>query len=128
EDAREAAKVYPPDYWLSLLDVPDASNFPGTGADGNGFSPRMESQRRWLHEFKSDCNFCHQLGNALTRSVSHMDHLGFDSHDEAWNYRTQLGVRGGSMYAAFLQFGKEGMSRTMGDWTRKVADGAVPPQ
>ncbi|HXS30889.1 MAG TPA: carboxypeptidase-like regulatory domain-containing protein, partial [Steroidobacteraceae bacterium] len=44
KDAREAAKVYPGDYWLSLLQVPAASNFPGTGAKasgGNGFQPGM---------------------------------------------------------------------------------------
>jgi len=29
---REAAKVYPGNYWLSLLEPPAASEFPGTGA------------------------------------------------------------------------------------------------
>src|SRR5262249_52783694 len=33
---QEAAKVYPGNYWLSLLEPPGAAEFPGTGADGNG--------------------------------------------------------------------------------------------
>ena len=132
KDAREAAKVYPADYWLSLLEPPAASNFPGTGGaanGGNGFLPSMLSQDDWMHRFKRDCNFCHQLGNQLTRTLTHMDFakLGFKSHEDAWLYRTSLGVRGTSMAAAFLQFGGEGMAKTMANWTRTVESGAVPP-
>lgn len=129
-DPKEAAKVYPGDYWLSLLDVPSPDKFPGTGpvaAGGDGFLPQMTSQADWMHKFKKDCNFCHQLGNRLTRGVDHMAALGFDTHEEAWIYRTSLGVRGGSMQAAFLGFGMDGMAKTMADWTRKIEAGAVPP-
>ena len=127
---QDAAKVYPGDYWLSLLEVPAKDQFPGTGpaaAGGNGFLPTVTSQADWMHSFKKDCNFCHQLGNQLTRTLTHMDSLGFDSHEEAWIYRTSLGVRGGSMQGAFLAFGMDGMAKTMADWTRKVESGAVPP-
>jgi hypothetical protein len=127
---QEAAKVYPGDYWLSLLEVPGKDKFPGTGAvadGGNGFLPTVESQASWMHSFKKDCNFCHQLGNQLTRTLGHMDALGFDSHEEAWTYRTSLGVRGTGMQSAFLAFGKDGMAKTMADWTRKVESEAVPP-
>ncbi len=132
KDAREAAKVYPADYWLSLLEPPAASNFPGTGgaaSGGNGFAPTILTQDDWMHRFKKDCNFCHQLGNQITRTLTHMDFakLGFKSHEDAWLYRTSLGVRGSSMAAAFLQFGGEGMSKTMADWTRTVEAGTVPP-
>ncbi|MES2624635.1 MAG: carboxypeptidase-like regulatory domain-containing protein [Pseudomonadota bacterium] len=126
----DAAKVYPGDYWLSLLEVPAKDKFPGTGpvaGGGNGFLPTVESQASWMHSFKKDCNFCHQLGNQLTRTLGHMDSLGFDSHEEAWLYRTSLGVRGTGMQAAFLAFGMDGMAKTMADWTRKVEGGAVPP-
>ena len=30
--------------------------------------PAMQSQSHWINSLKSDCNFCHQLGNQLTRS------------------------------------------------------------
>src|SRR5262245_16059009 len=33
---QEAARVYPGNYWLSMLEPPAASEFPGTGAQGNG--------------------------------------------------------------------------------------------
>jgi hypothetical protein len=129
---RDAAKVYPGDYWLSLLQVPAASNFPGTGnkaSGGNGFLPAIVSQDDWMHRFKKDCNFCHQLGNQLTRTLTHMDFakLDFKSHEDAWVYRTSLGVRGSAMQAAFLQFGGEGQAKTMADWTRAVEGGEVPP-
>src|SRR5467141_1608754 len=39
-DAREAAKYYPGAYWYSLLHIPPKSDFPGTGATGNGISER----------------------------------------------------------------------------------------
>ena len=40
-DARAATQYYPANYWYSLLEVPPASEFPGTGPDGNGID------RRW---------------------------------------------------------------------------------
>ena len=131
-DPKEAAKVYPADYWLSLLEVPDARTFPGTGArddGGNGYFPSIVSQDDWMHRFKKDCNFCHQLGNSITRTLTHMDfaQLGFHSHEDAWMYRTSLGVRGTGMFAAFTQFGPEGMAATLANWTRAVEGGAVPP-
>jgi streptogramin lyase len=131
-DPKDAAKVYPADYWLSLLEVPDARMFPGTGAradGGNGYFASIRSQDDWMHRFKKDCNFCHQLGNQVTRTLTHMDFakLGFQSHEDAWTYRTSLGVRGAGMFAAFMQFGGEGMASTLANWTRAVEAGAVPP-
>src|SRR6187401_787529 len=35
---RVAAEYYPAQYWLSLLQVPPASAFPGTGPTGNGIA------------------------------------------------------------------------------------------
>ena len=34
---------------------------------GNGVATGMQSQSQWLNSLKSDCNFCHQLGNGITR-------------------------------------------------------------
>src|SRR5690242_12109265 len=42
-NARAAAAYYPAGYWLSLLKVPDKSDFPGTGPSGNGISPNVKS-------------------------------------------------------------------------------------
>ena len=83
---QEAAKVYPGNYWLSLLEPPGASEFPGTGAQGNGLGPNMRTQGHWVNSLKSDCNFCHQLGNQLTRSVDHVFKAKPDlkTHAQAW--------------------------------------------
>ena len=125
--AAEAAEYYPADYWLSLVEFPGDDVLTAEGDDRLGFAPAIDSQKRFLHEFKSDCGFCHQIGNKVTRTMDHMDHLGFDSSAEAWTYRTQTGVRGGSMFGNFAQFGLEGMARTMADWTDRIEAGALPP-
>ena len=122
----EAAAVYPADYWYALYEPPRENQFPGTGADGNGISTEMRSQKEWLYNQKSACNFCHQLGNEITRQLDHMDHLGFESSEEAWGYRTQLGVRGTSMAGAFSAFGREAAMRTFADWTDRIAAGELP--
>ena len=46
---RDAAQYYPAGYWLSLIRVPDKSEFPGTGA----ISPDMKTQAQWLRQLKS---------------------------------------------------------------------------
>jgi len=67
-NARAAAAYYPAGYWLSLLKVPDKSEFPGTGPEGNGISPNMKSQGDWVRTIKSGtCLACHQLGSKGTR-------------------------------------------------------------
>jgi hypothetical protein len=124
----EAAKVYPGDYWLSLLQPPAKSEFPGTGASGNGIPPDLKVQGQWIHNIKSQCNFCHQLGNQITRSLGHMDHLGLKSPEDAWIYRTQLGVRGSAMAGAFAVFGVQAGSKVFADWTTRIANGELPPQ
>jgi hypothetical protein len=126
--AVEAAAVYPADYWFALLEIPTADMFPGTGPEGNGFSPQLETQEEWVHAYKSRCHFCHQQGSEITRTLDHMDALGFDTHEEAWDYRLQLGVRGGGMYGSFVGLGREGMMRILGDWTRSIEAGLVPEQ
>src|SRR5437763_6946344 len=37
---KDAAQYYPPMYWASMIKIPDASRFPGTGDKGNGI-PEM---------------------------------------------------------------------------------------
>jgi len=124
---QEAAVIYPADYWLSLLKPPAPDQFPGTGPQGNGVAAALKDQTMWLNDLKSNCHLCHQLGSKITRSLEHMDHLHFKSPEEAWDYRTQLGVRGSSMYAFFNMFGRESAMHTFADWTSRIKAGAVPP-
>ena len=39
--AAAAAEYYPAIYWYSMLRVPDKSEFPGTGPEGNGINPAL---------------------------------------------------------------------------------------
>ena len=47
---RAAAEYYPAGYWLSLMKVPDKSEFPGTGDMGNGIATTMLSQAQWRRQ------------------------------------------------------------------------------
>ena len=126
---QEAAKVYPADHWLALLEPPAKNEFPGTGDKGNGIGPRMLSQDHYINSLKSDCNFCHQLGNQLTRSVDHVLKAKpeLKTHADAWEWRLGTGVRGTNMYAVLNNQGKDRLLKTYADWTERIAKGEVPP-
>ena len=57
---REAAEVYPANYWYSLLEIPGKDEFPGTGPSGNGISPSMRTQAHWIDRLKDGCQLCHR--------------------------------------------------------------------
>jgi hypothetical protein len=126
---QEAARVYPGNYWLSMLEPPAQSEFPGTGPQGNGLGPNMLSQNHWINSLKSDCNFCHQLGNQLTRSVDHVFKAKpeLKTHAEAWEWRLGTGVRGTSMYGVLNNQGQTRSLKVYADWSERVAKGEVPP-
>jgi hypothetical protein len=126
--AQEAARVYPGDYWLSMLEPPAKSEFPGTGPDGNGLGPGMLTQNHWVYRLKSDCNFCHQLGNRLTRSLDHVFKAKPDLKTpvEAWEWRLGTGVRGNAMYGALTNMGVPRTTKALADWTDRIAKGEVP--
>jgi hypothetical protein len=123
---QDAARVYPGNYWLSLLEPPPAGEFPGTGT--NGLGPTMLTQNHWINSLKSDCNFCHQLGNQETRNIDHVLKAKpeLKTHAEAWEWRLGTGVRGTSMYAVLTSQGKERSLKAYADWTERIANGEVP--
>src|ERR1051325_6988165 len=96
-DAKEAARYYPAIYWYAMLAVPPASEFPGTGAKGNGIPETLKTQGQWLDIVKTDgCYTCHQLGEASTRTIP--PELGhFASTFEAWEARIQTGQASSNM-------------------------------
>ena len=126
-DPRAAADYYPASFWYSLLKVPDKSEFPGTGPQGNGISPNMKSQAQWLELIKTDsCWSCHQLGNKATREIPKA--LGnFDSPAKAWERRIQSGQAGGNMLGGIGQLGKDRALAMFADWTTRIAAGELPP-
>src|SRR4030088_1516877 len=86
-----AAQYYPAIYWWSMLKIPDAKTFPGTGPAGNGMPVALKDQGLWLRYLKTDgCNACHQLGDKATRELPAQ--LGkFKTSAEAWERRIQSG-------------------------------------
>jgi hypothetical protein len=125
-DARAAAQYYPAGYWVSLMRVPPSSEFPGTGAQGNGIPAAMKSQAQWLAWMKNgSCYTCHQLGNRATREIS--KELGtFGSSKDAWQRRVQSGQAGADMVREIAMFGPRGIAM-FADWTDRIAKGEVPP-
>ena len=126
-NAQAAAEYYPAGYWFSLLQVPAASDFPGTGPTGNGIAPSIQNQAQFLRLLKSGgCWACHQLGSKGTREIP--PSLGtFESHAAAWDRRVQSGQAGGGMSANLNQWGRQRMLAMFGDWTQRIANGEVPP-
>lgn len=125
-DAQAAAQYYPANYWLSLLNIPAAGDFPGTGPRGNGISAAMPTQAHWVYQVKEMCMFCHQLGNKATREIP--GSLGrFDSSVQAWAHRIAQGPIGPYMSSLMGQFGPRGI-REFADWTDRIAAGALPAQ
>src|SRR5216683_3533414 len=105
--AKAAAEYYPAQYWLSLLQVPPRSDFPGTGAKGNGISENIHSQGEWIRQVVNTdgCTGCHQLGNKATREIP--KGLGtFHTSAAAWDRRIESGQAGGGMSARFTQVGR----------------------
>jgi hypothetical protein len=123
---RAAAEYYPAGYWLSLLRVPEKSEFPGTGPKGNGVAPNMASQAQWIRSIKSGgCTACHQLGTKGTREL--LPALGkFETSRLAWLRRLQSGQAGAQMLNGLGQFGTDRALELFADWTDRVAAGEVP--
>ncbi|MBI4476229.1 MAG: carboxypeptidase regulatory-like domain-containing protein [Acidobacteria bacterium] len=123
-NTRAAAEYYPASYWYSLAQVPDKSEFPGTGDSGNGIGEAMRSQADWLAEMR--CGACHQIGSKATREIPKS--LGtFDSSVAAWERRLQSGQMGANMSGALRRFGRQRALKMYADWTDRIAAGDVPP-
>ena len=127
-DARAAAEYYPAGYWLSLLQVPEGHEFPGSGDEGNGISPNMENQAQLLRLVKSgNCTACHQLGSLGIRKIP--AELGdFESSVDAWDRRIKSGQAGAGMSAGLDRMGRQAMLEMFADWTDRIAAGEVPPE
>ncbi len=124
---KAAAEYYPAQYWLSLLQVPKASEFPGTGAGGNGISTGIKSQAQWIRDTvgTDSCAACHQLGNKATRTIPAS--LGvFASSSAAWQRRLLSGQAGANMLGRLNQAGRARALAMYAGWTDRVAAGEYP--
>ncbi|MGE3402556.1 MAG: carboxypeptidase regulatory-like domain-containing protein [Vicinamibacterales bacterium] len=120
-----AAQIYPASYWYSLAEVPARSEFPGTGAEGNGINPNIRTQEEFIRLMKTDsCEACHQLGSRGTREIPSL-FAGMRSVD-AWERRIRSGQAGGAMRNGINNMGPRAL-RVLADWTDRIKAGEVPP-
>jgi hypothetical protein len=122
---KEAAHYYPPIYWYSMLAVPAASEFPGSGANGNGIAEAKKSQPEWVNDIKSTgCMSCHALGTEGTRTISKQ--LGeFTSSTDAWIRRIQSGQAMTQMVNVMNRLGPHSL-KLWAAWTDRIAAGELP--
>jgi hypothetical protein len=125
-DAKSAAQYYPALYWYSMLEVPPADQFPGTGAEGNGIPAAIETQAQWVRTLKTEgCYSCHQLGNKATREIpASLAHL--ESTVDAWTQRIQAGQAGGNMVNNIGRLDAQRALNYFADWTDRIEAGEVP--
>ena len=126
-DARAAADYYPAQHWFALLQLPAPGEFPGTGPEGNGISPTIESQGEWIRSVVNTdgCTGCHALGNKATREIPE-GLADFDSHVDAWERRVQSGQAGANMEARLAQVGRQPALAMYADWTDRIQAGEYP--
>jgi hypothetical protein len=123
--AAAAAQLYPGMYWYSLLEIPAASEFPGTGDKGNKMSPAMKSQAQWVDTVKNGCQSCHALGSRGIREVPKIFSDGHSSQ-EAWAMRTQAGQAMEYMAVVLDSMGPEKVYSLFSKWTDRIAEGELP--
>src|SRR5207247_489163 len=118
-----AAEYYPAIYWYSMLKVPDKSEFPGTGPEGNGINPALATQEQWLDIVKTNgCYGCHALGTKAMRTIP--KELGsFASSADAWQRRIQSGQALTQMTTNLGRLGNARALRLFADWTDRIAAG-----
>jgi hypothetical protein len=119
---RAAAEYYPAGYWLSLLRVPEKSEFPG----GAGIAQSVRNQADWIRLIKSGgCTACHQLGTLGTRKLP-KEFQTLPSSVMAWERRLQSGQAGTNMVQTLGQIGHDRALALFADWTDRIAAGEVP--
>jgi hypothetical protein len=124
-----AAALYPGMYWYSMLRLPAADQFPGTGdgAGGNGIPTALRSQQGWIDVLKQSCQSCHGLG---TRNIRHPSPaLGeYPDSYELWLRRIQSGQAMNNMATSLARLGPERGLDLFADWTDRIAAGALPSE
>jgi hypothetical protein len=124
---KDAAQYYPANYWYALAEIPAKSEFPGTGAKGNGIGPLMLTQQHWIDQMKTACETCHELGTPATRGFPPaLDSYG--SSREKWAHRIRMGQDSVDSSAAFDAFGYERALKMYSDWSDRIAAGEIPTE
>lgn len=121
-----AAKYYPGMYWYSMLRIPAADQFPGTGDRGNGIPTFIKTQAAWIDTVKNSCQSCHALGSENIRSPK-VKLLGeFANSTEMWTRRIQSGQAMTGMATSIARLGPDKGLSLYADWTDRIAAGELP--
>jgi hypothetical protein len=127
--ARAAAEYYPPDYWLSLLQLPAKSEFPmtvSTHAGNAAPSSTIKAQADVVWTIKRNCEVCHQLGNKATREIQ--SSIGkFNSTTEAFERMMRSGQVGDDPMNTLDRLGHDQGLSMFSSWTDRIAAGELPP-
>src|SRR6266571_6057505 len=125
-NAAAAAEYYTAIYWYSMLRVPEKSEFPGTGPQGNGIPVALKDQTQWLDVVKTNgCYTCHQLGNKATRAIP--KELGdFTNSEAAWGRRIVSGQAMTQMTNNIKRLEPTRAYKLFADWTDRIAAGELP--
>lgn len=127
QTAREAAHVYPGNYWFAMLDIPAESEFPmGVGTPGMGIESNVENQAWYISRLKDGCQLCHQLGGKATRELSPELSSTFDTTKQAWQARLAKGEFGFYMLMELNSMGSDHTLDMLADWTDRISEGEVP--
>lgn len=120
-NAAAAAAYYPAIHWYSMMRIPDASQF-----GGSGDIPAGLTQTDWIKQMKNiGCVGCHQLGQASTRTFPRaFSQLG--SHEETWIRRIQSGQSGEQMVNQLAGTFGGAPFKYLAEWTERVARGELP--
>jgi streptogramin lyase len=104
KDAHEAARIYPANYWTSLVEPPPQSELPA----------KYTTQEYWLAAWRQGCNQCHQLGMVATRRYT--DPAEWDS----------IFQRNSGMNGMAESLGKPILEKTLAEWDTRIQGGEVP--
>ena len=124
-NAAAGAEYYPGVYWYSMLRIPDKSEFPGTGPNGNGIAPVMKTQHYWIDTIKNSCQSCHALGSKGIRTIP-KEWGHFDNSIQAWTRRLEAGQAQTNMAVTLGRLGPKQALALFADWTDRIAAGELP--
>jgi len=127
--AAAAADYYPGVYWYSMMRIPAAGEFPGTGTSGNGINPVMKNQHYWIDTLKNSCQSCHALGSKGVRTFQAEwgpSGNSIQAGVQAWTKRLEAGQARSNMSTTLNRFGAQKALSLFADWTNRIAAGELP--
>ncbi len=127
--AAAAAEYYPGMYWYSMLRIPAADQFPGTGdrPSGNGIPTSARDQAAWIDTLKQSCQSCHGLGTQNVRRPSEAL-AGIGNSYDMWLRRIQSGQAMNNMATSIARLGPERGLDLFADWTDRIRAGDLPAE